>query len=82
MTDPLERIAIATESIARDLHELLELGRPHVDVLSAYQRGGKLAAWTASRRARSSADHAADTAAAVTAGYLAAGPEEDGDGRG
>ena len=71
MTDPLERIATATESIARSLEELLELGRPHVDVLSAYQRGGKLAAWTASRRA-SRADHAAG---------VAAGPEEDGDGR-
>lgn len=72
MTDPLERIATATESIARSLEELLELGRPHADTLAAYQRGGKLAAWTASRRARASTDHAA---------AVAAGLEEDGDGR-
>jgi hypothetical protein len=73
MTDPLERIAAATESIARSLEELLELGRPHVDTLAAYQRGGKLAAWTASRRAART-DHAAGLAALES--------ERDGNGNG
>lgn len=51
MTDS-ERIAAATESIARSLEELLELLRPHAGTLAAYQRGGLLGARVAARQAR------------------------------
>ena len=55
--DPLSRLADAAERIAQALEDALELGRPHADVLAAYTRGGKVAAWNAARLAKRGSDN-------------------------